>query len=337
MISFKKYKVLNKQLFSLNNLRLIPLRASDRFLIRKWRNEQLYHLRQQQELTESDQNRYFENVVAPLFEMDRPSQVLFSFLENDECIGYGGLVHINWKDKNAEVSFIMDTQLEATGFDKYWAAFLKLVSIVAFEELQLKKIFTWAFDVRPNLYPVLLQNGFRFEARLTNHTSFGSGYVDVLIHSKFSAQPILRSATYNDLEKTYLWATDPLVRKYSFSNTEIQKLDHSTWFFEKLNQRNCLYLIFEKENESIGSIRFDIEGRTAIISYLIDPKFHGMGYGYALLKQAEEYIKNVRKDVNLLRGKVMSENVASVKLFLKNEYQQLSEETNILLFEKIIN
>jgi hypothetical protein len=34
--------------------------------------------------------------------------LLFSFLKNGECIGYGGLVHINWIDQNAEISFMID-------------------------------------------------------------------------------------------------------------------------------------------------------------------------------------------------------------------------------------
>ena len=43
--------------------------------------------------------------------------VLFNYLHNGKCIGYGGLVHINWIDKNAEVSFIMDTELEENYFE----------------------------------------------------------------------------------------------------------------------------------------------------------------------------------------------------------------------------
>lgn len=44
----------------------------------KWRNEQIYHLRQAKPLTKEDQNAYFENVVAKLFEDDHPNQILFS-------------------------------------------------------------------------------------------------------------------------------------------------------------------------------------------------------------------------------------------------------------------
>ena len=76
----------------------------------------MYHLRQDKPLTEEDQEAYFLNVVAKLFEQERPNQLLFSFLDGDKCIGYGGLVHINWIDKNAEISFIMNTSLEKSPY-----------------------------------------------------------------------------------------------------------------------------------------------------------------------------------------------------------------------------
>src|SRR5207342_3568736 len=106
-----KYKCLEKQVYKSGKFSLVPLRSEDKFDIMKWRNEQIYHLRQQKPLNEFEQEKYFRTVVASLFEQEQPAQVLFSYLENDECIGYGGLVHINWKDRYAEISFIINTVL----------------------------------------------------------------------------------------------------------------------------------------------------------------------------------------------------------------------------------
>ena len=50
------YKVLKKQLFSLNEYSIIPIRYEDRLSILKWRNEQIYHLRQDKLLTKNDQD-----------------------------------------------------------------------------------------------------------------------------------------------------------------------------------------------------------------------------------------------------------------------------------------
>ena len=155
--------------------------------VMKWRNEQIYHLRQDKPLTEAVQNSYFENVVAKLFDEDKPSQILFSFLENDICIGYGGLVHINWSDKNAEISFIMNTDLEKNDFQKHWGTFLNLIEQVAFIDLKFYKITTYALDLRPKLYFILENSGFYKEATLKKHCFFNGEFKNIIIHSKFNS------------------------------------------------------------------------------------------------------------------------------------------------------
>src|SRR5690554_5964284 len=156
----------------------------DRFGIMKWRNEQIYHLRQSKSLTEEDQNRYFNEVVANLFTQEFPTDMLFSYLEGEMCIGYGGLVHINWTDKNAEISFIMDTALEKDFFEFHWKIYLYLIEQIAFHKLDLHKIFVYAFDLRPYLYPVLLNAGYFKDAVLKDHCLFENKFIDVIIFSK---------------------------------------------------------------------------------------------------------------------------------------------------------
>lgn len=178
------YKVLNKQEFSNREFSIVPIRYEDRMDIMKWRNEQIYHLRQNKPLTIEDQENYFTNIVSSIFEQEKPSQILFSYLESGKCVGYGGLVHINWIDKNAEVSFIMKTELENEYFHKHWANYLDLLEKVAFEDLKFHKIFVYAFDLRPHLYVVLEDFGFIEDARLKEHCFFDNKYIDVVIHSK---------------------------------------------------------------------------------------------------------------------------------------------------------
>jgi RimJ/RimL family protein N-acetyltransferase len=182
------YKCLKQQKFQSGKFSIVPLRSEDKFLIMKWRNEQIYHLRQQKPLTENEQEKYFNTVVAGFFEQGQPSQVLFSYLENDICIGYGGLVHINWKDKYAEISFIMNTELEIDYFDLHWTTFLALIEQVAFNEMGLHKIFTYAFDLRHHLYIAVEKAGFIEEARLNEHCLFEDKFIDVVIHSKINNQ-----------------------------------------------------------------------------------------------------------------------------------------------------
>jgi len=156
-------------------------------LIMQWRNEQIYHLRQNEVLTKEKQAWYFDNIVNKLFDIENPDQLLFSFMEKDSCIGYGGLVHINWEDKNAEISFIINTKLEREYFKLNWKIFLRLIEKVAFSELKLHKIFTYAFDLRQHLYPVLEDSGYSKECVLKEHFFYKGTFRDIIIHSKFSA------------------------------------------------------------------------------------------------------------------------------------------------------
>lgn len=182
----RSYKVLNKQVFSNGQYSIVPIRMEDRFDIMKWRNEQIYHLRQNKFLTVEDQEFYFHNVIEKLFHENQPGQILFSYLEKGECIGYGGLVHINWIDKHAEISFVMNTALEKDFFKLHWRLFLELLEQVAFRELNFHKIFTYAFDIRPHLFEELSKLNYLEEAILKEHVLINGNLINVRIHSKMN-------------------------------------------------------------------------------------------------------------------------------------------------------
>lgn len=182
----REYKCLSKQTYSFNEYNIVPIRDEDRYDIMQWRNEQIYHLRQSKPLDKESQDNYFNNVIVKLFEKENPDQILFSYLENGKCIGYGGLVHINWLDKNAEISFIINTELEEKYFHKHWNFFLSLIEELSFNSLFFHKIFIYAFDLREKLYVALENSMYIKEARLKEHTFFNGNFIDVLIYSKLN-------------------------------------------------------------------------------------------------------------------------------------------------------
>jgi len=175
-----EYKCLKKQIFEIDEYKIIPIRHEDRYDIMKWRNEQMYHLRQTAILTTEAQDLYFDKVVSNLFEKEKPDQVLFSFLENDKCIGYGGLVHLDWEKRSGEISFLISTELESEFFEKLWISFLKMIEQVAFKFLNLNKIYTFAYDLRPKLYPCLEKAEFKLEKIIEESNS------KIVIHSKYN-------------------------------------------------------------------------------------------------------------------------------------------------------
>ena len=48
------YKILKKKIICSNNFKLKSLRSQDRYKIMRWRNEQMYHLRQTKKLTKKE-------------------------------------------------------------------------------------------------------------------------------------------------------------------------------------------------------------------------------------------------------------------------------------------
>ena len=329
-----KYKVLHNQDFVFGDYSIVPLRMQDRHKIMKWRNEQIYHLRQQQPLTVADQEAYFENVVAKLFDQELPGQILFSYLEENVCIGYGGLVHINWIDRNAELSFIMDTNLEKEFFGFHWKTYLSLIEQVAFEELGLHKIYTYAFDLRPSLYHALEQSGFDRAARLQEHCFFEDKYIDVIIHSKIDKKLVLRDATMEDGQITYEWANHPHTRQFAFNTDFISYESHFKWLQGKLGGRSCIYKLLIREAEPIGSLRVDVNDSEGLINYLISPKWIGKGYGRKILELGVASITREKPEIKTFRGMVKKENIASIRIFEKLGFEPSDLNDEILEFKK---
>jgi RimJ/RimL family protein N-acetyltransferase len=335
MTDNNRYRVLNKQVFTKREFSIVPIRKEDRYKIMKWRNEQIYHLRQTKPLMIEDQNRYFSDVVSKLFEQEKPKQILFSYLEDGECIGYGGLVHINWVDKNAEISFIMDTIREQNEFKKHWSIYLDLIEQVAFKELGLHKIYTYAFDLRPHLYSTLEENAYNQEAVFKEHSFFNGKFIDVVIHSKISLDLILRPASLSDLNTTFQWATDKSIRKYSLNSNTISFDEHTEWFINKIKDATCYYYIVEFESNPIGSIRFDRHHSELIISYLLIPSMQGRGIGKRVLHEGVKKVDDI-EGVLTVKGFVLADNIPSYKIFEKLGYKRMFLDEGKLLFTKNI-
>lgn len=150
----------------------------------------------------------------------------------------------------------------------------------------------------------------------------------------------LRKATSADLDLTFGWATDPEIRRFSFQQHQITKPEHTNWFLKKSKDTNCQYSIAEYEGVPIGSIRFDIRGSEAMISYLLDPTYHGRGFGQLILKKGIEWLMMVnRKDlkpIRIISGEVMKTNFPSIKAFERLGFVKKEQMENFK-FEKWVS
>lgn len=303
---------MKRQVFSDGPFSIVPIRFEDRYDIMQWRNEQIYHLRQKAPLTKDDQDAYFENVVARLFDEEKPGQFLFSFLKEQECIGYGGLVHINWYDQTAEISFIMKTALQDRQFEDLWHIYLGLIKRLSFRELGLQKVFTYAFDIRPRLYTALTRSGFFLDARLKNHCRVNNEPKDVLIHAFLNPAGQLDYRTVEDSDKRLLfeWTNEPGVRANSINTDPIEWTDHINWVDQKLASSSTQFFIFESWGNPVGQLRIEHNETYWVINYSVDHNYRGLGIGRAMI---ERLLKD-NKDKQF-QAIVRKENLASVQVF----------------------
>ena len=180
----KKYSFLASNKFCLDEYCLVPFMEQEMELIRKWRNEQIDYLRQNKPLTKDEQSKYYHQIIKKSFYEKKPEMILFSFILKNNCIGYGGFVHIDWNLKKAELSFVLDTnrteKLET--YKKEFSIFLKIILNIGFKQILFHKIFTETFDIRPNTILVLEKAGFVLENRLSLKNYINGSYVDSLFH-----------------------------------------------------------------------------------------------------------------------------------------------------------
>ena len=110
--------------------------------------------------------------------------MLFSFLENEQCIGYGGLTNIDWASKRVELSFLVNHQRAANNdlYLKDFSSFIDLMKKIAFDELNFNRIFTETYDLRPLHIRILEENGFKLEGRMKEHILVNGVLTDSLIH-----------------------------------------------------------------------------------------------------------------------------------------------------------
>ena len=323
MIFPTKYIALSQGNFKSGEFQIVPIRYKDRLDIMKWRNEQMYHLRQSEVITEENQDDYYKDIISKLFTKKKPNQLLFSFLKNDKCIGYGGLVHIDWENKSAEISFIMNTSLEEDYFEILWSEFLILIEKVAFIYLNFNTIFTYAFDLRPNLYPILLKNNYPLKERIKHQLHIDNKWFDVVIHEKKNQLISIRKSTKENGTLLFNWANEKAVRTQSFNSTEIKLDKHFEWYNSKLKDPNFIFYILELKRQPFGLIRIEIGINHSTIGISIDEKYRGQGLSSKALDiGCREYFRKEKKPIFAFIKKT---NIFSIKTFKSIGFEFLNK------------
>jgi UDP-2,4-diacetamido-2,4,6-trideoxy-beta-L-altropyranose hydrolase len=126
----------------------------------------------------------------------------------------------------------------------------------------------------------------------------------------------LRRAETGDSERLFQWANDPVARAASFSGAPIPWDDHRRWLEAKLADPACvLFVGTTSTGDALGTVRFEREAASAIVSTTVDPSWRDRGYGAALIRAAcRAYLAGPSPET--IEAYVKEENEASRRAFL---------------------
>ena len=161
-----------------------------------------------------------------------------------------------------------------------------------------------------------------FQAQVAIQRQFFDGKSDERLRQLFhtlslGASLIFREATADDLQLLFEWNNDPEVRRRSFNTEPILLENHTRWYQARLENPNSKIYIAETKDSPAAQIRFDLNGGTATISYLIAAAYRGKGLGHTVLQKGIEKLQKQRPDLQRVEGLVQPENIASVRAFEK--------------------
>ena len=135
----------------------------------------------------------------------------------------------------------------------------------------------------------------------------------------------LRLVREDDCKLLWEWVNDPEARAVSFSSAPIPWEHHVQWFKVKLN---CIfYIAINKNDVSIGQVRYDIESDEAVVSISIDRKFRNQGYGSNLIELASQKLFHDLDVITRINAYIKPGNQASIRAFVKAGFQSIGTTT----------
>ncbi len=178
------YRCMPRARLSDDRITVEALRAKHIEPIRRWRNAQMDILRQNEPITKEAQIAYYAREVWPDKARATPKNILLTVSSDNAVIGYGGLVHIVWAHKRAEVSFLLDPEPHRDDADiaDLYGRFLRLMQVFAFQDLGLARLTSEMAAIRTLHEKVIERSGFVREGVMRDHVIIHGRPTDAIIH-----------------------------------------------------------------------------------------------------------------------------------------------------------
>ena len=151
--------------------------------------------------------------------------------------------------------------------------------------------FGWHSHVEALVLAVSLNQIFGDAATRTMMAQCGQALIDghgsVRIVAELAGKSLtLRKATAEDCRLLWEWANEPTVRAASFSAAPIPWEQHVAWFAaHQGSPKHRSFIGLDSVGVPVGQVRFNLQGKAAVISVSLVHHVRGMGYGSLLIRQ----------------------------------------------------
>jgi RimJ/RimL family protein N-acetyltransferase len=159
---------------------LRAIERADLSTLLSWRNKPEFRIffREHRELSASDQDRWFDNVV-----LKDPAVRMFSIIElaNGRLMGACGLCYINWVDRSADLSIYLgadDLYID----DRFAPDAARTLIRFGFDELGLHRIWAEIYSIDTRKQAFFEKLGFALDGRHRESHWTQGGWVDSLFY-----------------------------------------------------------------------------------------------------------------------------------------------------------
>ncbi len=127
-----------------------------------------------------------------------------------------------------------------------------------------------------------------------------------------------RKVILADIKLYFDWANDSSVREQSYNSTAIDFENHKKWFECKLEDADCLMLVFQnEEKQNVGQVRIQKENEIeALIGISVASEHRGKGYAKEMIQLASDCFLDSNSGF-LINAFIKEQNLSSKYAFEK--------------------
>lgn len=137
-------------------------------------------------------------------------------------------------------------------------------------------------------------------------------------------QMMLRRAEPVDCESIFRWRNAEETRRFSSSAAPLNLEQHTAWFRKVLQDVDRQILIGETDGRPVGVLRYERNGKSALVSVYLVPGNYGRGLGAQLIAQGTSWIGENWPDVEIIEATILDGNAASLASFSDAGFEKSS-------------